>query len=925
LARIGTVVQQKYRIQRLLGIGGMAAVFAATHRNGHRVAIKFLLDHLVHDPDVYRLFTREAYVANDVGHPGAVPVLDDDTDDQGNVFLVMPLLEGETLRARWERTDKRLPLAEVGVLMLDALDVLASAHAKSIVHRDLKPDNLFLTTKGDVRVLDFGIARRIETDGSFTTTGRMMGTPAFMPPEQALGDRSAIGPHSDLWALGATLFALLSGEFVHAADNASAQLAAAAMKPARSLGPVLPDLAPSVVQVVDKALALAPGDRWRSAREMSDALAASLEEALGEPVAQVAMRVRTEIAQEFSMKAAAFEATRSDEAAELCPDTEDARTRLERKPPSEQPRAGTTMPSGSLARTPPPTSPLEPSLSPAAVVVHARHPAILSGRAWAKLAVAVVGLTVAAEIGMHVVRPLVLDKASPVSEADRESDTIIDGALQLWTDGAFGRAREEFARAAMRDPSDPRPHVLLVAASEWIEADAQEHARRATPLRAHLRPVEAALFDAIQPLVANPPDLAASTRRFDELVSRYPKERVVRLARAYHYLRTRDTRGALAFSRSPDLPGNVSLWLAARAHLLEGDVEAARPLLRACIDASPGAIECLWWLGTIDANEGKCADAEASARKFIAANPRDEIGYQLLARAVMGATHSTAATRSILEMRWEHVAPPMRDVHRTRNELWLHVYDGDFQSAYRDLDAWDAAVKWSIDGFERAYPLVWRTELDRELGRTHEAADAAQSFAFANHAWLPSPYYDTDMGVARALYLTFAIPREQFLRDREAAVEKQRAKAGYYSSAGIRWMESYVETIREPEDVDIALAAKPSEEPLIDPIEQDDGVDATLGWLYLLANRPDDAIPFLRRATVSCQFGKPEFHVRAYLWLGQALESKREIEGACDAYAWVIEHWGRDPRSVTANTARKRFEAVCPKGRSQTTQTNPTK
>src|SRR5262249_27065369 len=146
-----------------------------------------------------------------------------------------PLLEGETLRTRWERMGKRLTLAEVGVSIADTLDVLASAHAKGIVHRDIKPDNLFVTTTGEIRVLDFGIARRIDPDGSATSTASMMGTPAFMPPEQVLGDSERIGPHSDCWAIGATIFTLLTGEFVHPADNAGAQLAAAATRPARSL------------------------------------------------------------------------------------------------------------------------------------------------------------------------------------------------------------------------------------------------------------------------------------------------------------------------------------------------------------------------------------------------------------------------------------------------------------------------------------------------------------------------------------------------------------------------------------------------------------------------------------------------------------------------------------------------------------------
>ncbi|WP_394822023.1 serine/threonine protein kinase [Pendulispora albinea] len=301
LARIGNTVQQKYRINQLLGIGGMAAVYAATHRNGHRVAIKFLHEHLLNEPDIYHLFSREAYVANQVGHPGAVPVLDDDVDEDGCAFLIMPILEGESLRARWERANKQLPFAEVAVLMLDALDVLASAHAKGIVHRDIKPDNIFVTAAGSVHILDFGIARRIDRQGVTDTTERVVGTPVFMPPEQALGNRDAIGPHSDCWAVGATIFTLLSGEFVHHIESANGQLAAAATRRARSLRAAAPNLPEVIVQFVDRSLSFDPGDRWYSAREMRAALVQTSEQAFRQPVSRVAACVRTLLSAELAL------------------------------------------------------------------------------------------------------------------------------------------------------------------------------------------------------------------------------------------------------------------------------------------------------------------------------------------------------------------------------------------------------------------------------------------------------------------------------------------------------------------------------------------------------------------------------------------------------------------------------------------------
>jgi serine/threonine-protein kinase len=191
----------------------MASVYEAVHRNGNRVAIKMLHPHLSINADLRSRFLREGYAANRVNHQGAVRVLDDDMTEDGSVFLVMELLKGETLDARWETRGSRLAHREVCEHAHQLLDVLAAAHGQGVVHRDIKPENLFLTTDGVLKVLDFGIARLRDASGAegATQTGRMIGTPAFMPPEQALGRSRQIDGQTDLWAVGATMFTLVSG------------------------------------------------------------------------------------------------------------------------------------------------------------------------------------------------------------------------------------------------------------------------------------------------------------------------------------------------------------------------------------------------------------------------------------------------------------------------------------------------------------------------------------------------------------------------------------------------------------------------------------------------------------------------------------------------------------------------------------------
>lgn len=269
------MVKDKWRVEALLGTGGMAAVYAATHRNGSRVALKMLHPTMSMDPALTARFRREGYVANTVNHPGVVRVLDDDTCEDGSVFLVMELLEGETADARANRLGGRLPLKDA-ILVMDALlDVLVAAHAVGIVHRDLKPENIFLTKDRLVKVLDFGIARlRDSTAASAFTTndGTLLGTPAFMPPEQARGRIEEIDALSDIWSVGATMFALICGEIVHNASTPNEIMILTATTPARSLASAAPTTPRAIVEVVDKAIAFDKAQRWSSAKAMQHAL-----------------------------------------------------------------------------------------------------------------------------------------------------------------------------------------------------------------------------------------------------------------------------------------------------------------------------------------------------------------------------------------------------------------------------------------------------------------------------------------------------------------------------------------------------------------------------------------------------------------------------------------------------------------------------
>ncbi len=158
-ARLGTVLLGKYRIERVLGIGGMAVVYKATHRNQAQLAVKMLHPEMSLSADIRSRFLREGYAANSIQHPGAVLVVDDDVAEDGAAFLVMELLDGIGCEQLLERSGTGgFPGRAASAILIQLLDVLAAAHAAGIVHRDIKPANLFLTRNGVVKVLDFGIS-----------------------------------------------------------------------------------------------------------------------------------------------------------------------------------------------------------------------------------------------------------------------------------------------------------------------------------------------------------------------------------------------------------------------------------------------------------------------------------------------------------------------------------------------------------------------------------------------------------------------------------------------------------------------------------------------------------------------------------------------------------------------------------------------
>ncbi len=270
---VGQTIGQKYLLQRLIGAGGMGAVYEAKNlATQRRVALKLMLSSLTHRGDQVERFFREARASSRIEHPNIVQVFDVGQGEDGVFFIVQEFLQGRDLRAVLDERGS-LPPHEAFALLAPAISALAAAHAQGVVHRDIKPDNIFIvelpTGERTPKIIDFGIAKLSDPGSenlSVTRTGAAIGTPLYMSPEQARGDRTIDG-QTDIWSLGVVLYEALSGSTPFTGESYNAVLAKILTVHPPRLDTVIPGFSREIANVVARALAPSRAERYRTMDE----------------------------------------------------------------------------------------------------------------------------------------------------------------------------------------------------------------------------------------------------------------------------------------------------------------------------------------------------------------------------------------------------------------------------------------------------------------------------------------------------------------------------------------------------------------------------------------------------------------------------------------------------------------------------------
>jgi serine/threonine-protein kinase len=880
-----------FRLVAKLGQGGMGVVYEAIDENLRRtVALKVLRADFAVDETRRKRFLREARSAAAVTHPNIATVHEVGEAD-GQIYIAMELVEGKSLRRLL--SERKLTVRQAVRIAQDVARGLVKAHEKGIVHRDLKPDNVMVTDDLHVKVLDFGVAKAtrapevtlpegvapVAAESEITHEGHLVGTPAYMSPEQATG--LAVDQRSDIFSLGVVLYEMVTGSRPFQSASGVALLLAMSTEspePPSKRNPLVPL---ELEAVIAKCMHKKPEERYRTARD----LLAELEQL-----------------------DAAHSAPGS-----LLP-TIDAR-----------PTAVGGQPAAPRRWAAPRVLVLAVLLGCATVlaVLHlsgsSSAPSTASASASAapsSSAPSAAGPGASGAPGS----PTSLGDLPPPKSSSPEAIAAYRLGLQAFRDGNFEAFDAAIREAVRLDRSfaagELRMAFVLFHSVRGAVTDARSHLEKATRLRANLSERDQALLEVLEPVInREPPDSDELERRLRAAVDRWPMDAELLYLLANEERRYDIARSLATYERVLAVdPSFMTAWRQkAQTQEMGADLEGARASLDECLRRVPGATGCrnerIW----LDQDEGRCEDIEAEARQMIAADPDSYRGYEALGRAGVSLRRPAEAIDEIFRQTWRRAPAEVRARDEPATSARLAAAAGRFADARELGRRYETAIDSDSAAAVHAAAASFLTELSIETGDLQGAARIAESFLRRQTAWMGAP----DAATGRML----RVERLAGLVD-DAALRASRATflEGWTRQSsrvrfvrGVAWLVGYGDLVETREDAEEALRELPSYEPV--PVGQRSAFnDEVLGRTLLYAGRSAEAVTPLTRAARMCTaLDDPFRHVRAQLLLGEALEARGDTSGACLAYGRVLEAWGTaQPRSVTADRARERRARMKP-------------
>ncbi len=870
----------RYVIESLLGEGGMGEVYRAEDtRLRRKIALKVLrkgeTDSETWGRAVARML-REARAVAALSHNGIVAVYDVGEHD-GAPFIAMELVTGRSLR---ELVGGDEPIGTRLRYLLEITRALSAAHQAGLVHRDVKPENVVVRADGVVKVLDFGIARRITrssadptgvtVDGALATMtaeGSLVGTPAYMAPEQLRGEE--IDARADQFAWGVLAYELLSGKLPFRSDRGAVSLMASILS---DEPPPLVGVPDGVWQVLARALSKEPAERFSSMDEIAQHLLAFVT-------------------------------------------AEDTRTPTSR-------RNVVLVSTGD--KRPPPSIDVPPARP--------------SKRPWVIVASLVAVLAAGgAALGWHhrssegIASPPLAAPTGPVPTAvtdlpipptsSAEAQLAFREGLQAIRDATWETAIAAFDRARKADPGMVAAHLRYAMLAISYDTNASREAfRKAIGLRASLSERDQAMLDAMEPMIqGEPSDCAASARKFEVISAKWPgdAELVFWHARQLHHAKGDvDQERVLAIAnRCVELdPRYADCWQTKQYALNPlGRHEEALVALDKCVEVSAGAVDCLNDKIVLVSERGQCDVAAETARRWMAKEPSSPKPHMMLGGALFGAGEPEAAVRAALDQAERR--------YRASGQLW-HAEDlsarralsfGEFTTAARIADSM-ASLPPPLPYDEIG---VWyiRTEARVELGDFEEAARIADEFlaksALRSFVFVGGPIPDPTMFMHSLKLRAGKIALAEYQAERASWLAKQDLVSPV--GRAYAWQAGFVLPAHTPE---LAREAIAKEAELLPPSagknnEVNRRWSSPQGQVRLLAGKEVEALPYLEQAASACPIpGMAWWHVLSQARVGVAREAKGDKPGACSAYRSVLSRFGNTKESVTAADVEKRAKAL---------------